>query len=93
MTEEKRLRMDIEEIQRYFEWREKINSTPLKNIDFYEDGKLVKYPEDWIPEWNFTGLNNLDFIQTGFYRHGFEGADNLIVLEGFSESKNPESKN
>ncbi len=82
MVEEKRLRMDIEEIQRYFEWRKRINGTPLKNIDFYEDGKLVKYPEDWIPEWEFTGLNNLDFIQTGFYKYGFEGSDNIIVLEG-----------
>ncbi len=72
---EERLRIDIEEVQRFLEWRRLLNRTPLQNIDFFEDGKVVEYPKDWIKEWDYTGLSNLDFIATEFYKTGWEESD------------------
>jgi hypothetical protein len=65
---QERLSIDIEEIQRFLEWRGILNRTPLRNIDFFEDGKLVEYPETLIEEFEYTGLSNLDFIATEFYK-------------------------
>ena len=65
---EERLRIDIEEVKRFLEWRRILNRTPLRNIDFYEDGKLVEYSETLIEEFDYTGLSNLDFVATEFYK-------------------------
>ncbi len=48
--------------------RNAINAADLGDIDFMEDGEKVDIPKEKIKEWEFTGLNNTDFITSGFYK-------------------------
>jgi hypothetical protein len=46
-----------------------INSIELKNIDFIDDsGDKININNDIINDFIYTGLNNCDFICTGFYK-------------------------
>lgn len=50
-----------------------INSYPLSNIDWVdENGEIVKIDKNIIQEFLYTGLSNIDFISTGFYKDGFK---------------------
>tara|TARA_Y100000310_G_scaffold307018_1_gene348752 strand:- start:34954 stop:35169 length:216 start_codon:yes stop_codon:yes gene_type:complete len=66
------MRIDIEDILKLIEAKRKLNSLDLKEIEFYENNKKVEIPEQIIKDWNFTGLSNIDFIDTDFYKHGFD---------------------
>lgn len=44
-----------------------INSHNLKDIKFYDRGKKLDIPEEIILSFQMTGLNNFDFITSGFY--------------------------
>jgi hypothetical protein len=49
-----------------------INSNDLNNIDFISDnGEIIKIDDKIISEFKYTGLSNIDFIVTGFYKSGF----------------------
>lgn len=64
----------IENILATEEWRDNINKTPLKEIEFLdENGNVVNIDEEIYRQWKFAGLNNIDFIKTGFYKQGFIG--------------------
>jgi len=66
-------RVDIEDILEHYEFRKRINSIPISEIEFYEDLKKVEIDPKLIEQWVYTGLNNLDFITTGFYKsNGFQ---------------------
>ena len=56
----------------YIKWltseRQKINKTPLNEIEFYEDGMKVDISKKTIKDFEFTGLNNVDFITSNFYK-------------------------
>jgi hypothetical protein len=44
-----------------------INSFDLEKIDFIsERGNVLKIDKDKIDSWKFIGLNNTDFIDSGF---------------------------
>lgn len=43
--------------------RSLINSTPLENLKFYDGAKRMKVTQKMRDDWQFTGLNNVDFIQ------------------------------
>lgn len=50
-----------------------INSYDLEKIDFTnEKGEVLKIDKDKIDSWKFIGLNNTDFIDSGFYQYGFD---------------------
>lgn len=50
-----------------------INSYPLSNIDWVdENDEIVKIDKNIIQEFLYTGLSNIDFISTGFYKDGFK---------------------
>ena len=55
----------------YIEWleneRQKINRVDLNNIEFTENGVKVDIPAKRVKRFKFVGLNNIDFILTGFY--------------------------
>ncbi len=61
------MKVSIENIKWIHEQRAKINREPLENIEFYEQGKKIDMPEQLIEDFCFTGMNNVDFILTGFY--------------------------
>lgn len=61
------MKVTIEYLQAIQDERARINNTPLNEIEFYENGKKIEIDEDIIKEFEFTGLNNIDFITSGFY--------------------------
>ena len=58
-----KLRVDVEECQRWYDWKKKVNSVELKDIEWYQNGKKIEYSKEDIEEFNFTRLNNFDFIK------------------------------
>jgi hypothetical protein len=70
MTKQKVLISDILQAEK---WRKRINSYDLEAIDFIdEDGKLVVVDTKIIEDFRFSGLHNIDFITTEFYKTGFD---------------------
>lgn len=61
------MQIDINEVIRHIEWRKGINSIPLEKIEWIKDGQKIQISQEVIDNWKFTGLNNIDFINTGAY--------------------------
>jgi len=59
--------VQVEHILEMQRQRERINNPMLDRIDFYENGKLLHIDKRLIDKFMDTGLNNIDFITTGFY--------------------------
>jgi len=58
----------VEDVMKALKERRRINRIPLKDIIIYEGGKEVEILE-WVKEhFEFTGLNNIDFIASGMYK-------------------------
>lgn len=78
------LQVNLEDVKKVYEQRQLWNKTPLKDIEFLWEGKLITNNptmiEDGIEvaltldEWLYTGLNNFDYM--------------LMLLEGIDESFN-----
>ena len=67
----------IENILQTEKWRRDINKIPIREIVFIdENAEPIKIAEEIYKEWEFTGLNNFDFITTGFYKQGFTASRN-----------------
>ena len=50
-----------------------INSVNLDEIEWMDDaGNILMISEEFIKEFKYTGLNNLDFIDTEFYKNGWD---------------------
>lgn len=63
------MKINIEDIKKHIEFRKKINcNIELDEIEFYEKGKKIEISKKVIKEWNYTGLNNIDFISTLAYK-------------------------
>lgn len=56
----------------YAEWlyneKAKINKTPRNKLVLTLNNKVCEIPENVIDEWDFTGLNNMDFILSGQWK-------------------------
>ncbi len=61
------MKINIEDIEKHMEFRKKINNAELEDIEFYEKGKLVEIGSEFVYDWGFTGLNNIDFITSQAY--------------------------
>lgn len=72
----KNQKVNIERIRLLKAELAEINKAPLDKIDFYEDGVLLKINNKIIQDFQFTGLANIDFIMTDFYKHGFDDIRN-----------------
>ena len=67
------LTVSIEDILQMKELMIMINSYPLENIDWIDErNDIVKIDKNIIEEFLYTGLSNIDFITTGFYKEGFK---------------------
>ena len=62
------MRVNIERLLALKKELNEINFQHLEDIEWCFDGELVEIPEKNIEEWKFIGLNNVDFITTGFYK-------------------------
>lgn len=54
--------INVEDIFRIFNVRNRINKLNLYEIEWRWKGKKIEVPREDIEEFDFTGLNNLDFI-------------------------------
>jgi len=66
------MRVDLEEIRDIMERRRKINSLNLEEIEFYEKGVKLDINPEILSDFIYTGLNNFDFITSGFYLDGWD---------------------
>ena len=62
------MKIAIEYIRWLQEERVRINETPLKEIEFFENGAQVIMDKELIEEFEIIGLNNIDFIMAEYYR-------------------------
>jgi hypothetical protein len=69
------MKVDIVLVKRITEQRNKINSIKLSKIDWYQNGKKINIDQSTIEDFEIIGLNNTDFITTGFYRTGWNCKD------------------
>ncbi len=63
-------RVDLELINSIMNARQYINQLNLWEIDFYENGEKIDIPKETIDDFMFTGLSNIDFISSNYYRKG-----------------------
>ena len=64
-----RIPIKISEIIELKERLSEINRLNLSDIDFIDyDNTLIKIEPSIIEDFKFTGLNNTDFIWSGFYK-------------------------
>ena len=62
-------KIKISEILEIERRKQEINHLDLSEIDFIDDlGNVIDIPKNRIEEFKFIGLNNIDFITTGFYQ-------------------------
>jgi hypothetical protein len=64
-------KISIEEIRELVTRRKEINSLDLSDIIWTENGVELDIPDETVCEFWCTGLNNIDFISTGYYKKGF----------------------
>lgn len=61
-------RIAVEWVRWLQEQRSEINKASLENIGFFEDGVKLDITPEQIKQFEFTGLNNVDFILSGYYK-------------------------
>jgi predicted ATP-grasp superfamily ATP-dependent carboligase len=62
------LKILIEDIIKYQQFKESINNTPLEDIEFIENFQTIKVSPEVIKEWEYVGLSNIDFILSRCYK-------------------------
>ncbi len=62
------MQVAIEYINWLQEERAKINRADLRDIEFFENGMKLDIPQEILDNFEFTGLNNIDFIWSDFYK-------------------------
>ena len=65
------MKINIEDIQKNLDKRKEWNLFPLDKIEFYENGIKLEIPKDAIIQFEKIGLNNVDFITSGYYKRKF----------------------
>ena len=64
---ERDMQVNIEDVKRIAEERAKINRLQFDKIVWFENGVSLEIPQEVLDNWEFIGLNNMDFITTGHY--------------------------
>ncbi len=71
MPPKPKVKIDIERIKALKKELSDFNKLRLQDIEFYENGKKLDIKSELVKEFEFIGLNNVDFIMTEFYKEGF----------------------
>ena len=66
------IRVNIEDIFEIQDRRRIINNFDLMDIEFYADGDPIEIDPKVKKEFEFTGLNNIDFITSNYYLRKFD---------------------
>jgi len=64
--------LDVDLILALQERINRINKIPFDKINLHYKGKKIKISKETADRWAFTGLNNMDFITSGYYKHNEE---------------------
>jgi hypothetical protein len=64
----KKVVIRIEDINAYNKFRSKVNRPLLSSIIFTKNGVPIHLDKQNVEEFLFTGLSNIDFISSGFYK-------------------------
>lgn len=71
-----RFQIRVSEIKQLKNRLREINNNEINNIDFLDDnGQPIIIDEKNMKDWNHTGLNITDFIDSDFYLTGFAFGD------------------
>ncbi len=62
------MQIAIEYVKWLAEERAKINRAKLEDIEIFEKGMKLDIPSKVIDDFKFTGLANIDFILSDFYK-------------------------
>lgn len=62
------MKVSIDEIEAMQRERARVNKADLKEIVFTKDGFVLNIPLEVRKAFEFTGLNNIDFITSGTYK-------------------------
>jgi hypothetical protein len=62
------MKVDVEHIKYLLEERSRINRTPLEELEFYENGVKIEFPEGFLRDFRYTGLCNTDIVAADLYR-------------------------
>ena len=62
------MRIDLEKLNEWLEYEAKINQADIEDLEFYEGGEKIDIPAGFLSEFVFTGLSNICFITTRYYR-------------------------
>lgn len=60
--------VDINYVKGLKKYMTKINKMDLKDIIFEDCGDIIEVDDKLIEDWKYTGLNNIDFIWTKYYK-------------------------
>jgi len=62
------MKVTIEYVEQLVKEVRGLNKLDLRDIVFFEDGKKLDIPSEVLASFEFTGLNNIDFVSSGFYK-------------------------
>ncbi len=62
------MKVQIEAIIDIKNYLNSINKTDLNDLELYSKHKKIDIDQEAIEEFKFTGLNNVDFITSEFYK-------------------------
>lgn len=65
------MKVEIEELRAIFKKLEEIDSIPLKDIEFFENGEKLNIPKINFEKFKFMGLINHDFIRFEIYKEDY----------------------
>jgi hypothetical protein len=57
------IRVDVERIRELKSALAEINRLDFDSIEWFEDGKKIEIEPGAVRFWEFTGLNNADFVE------------------------------
>lgn len=60
--------VDIDNLKVIKGYLKQINNTPFEDIVWYENSEKLEFSKEYLDNWKFIGLNNCDFIITGYYK-------------------------
>lgn len=55
---------DLEEVKAMFEFRDRFNAVPLRDLVLTAKGKVIDIPVEAFDDWEETGLSNCAFMET-----------------------------
>lgn len=64
--------IDIGQVKTALEERARINKLNLTDCVFVENGIIVEIPQEVIESFQYSGLCNIDFIRSEFYKKSIE---------------------